>query len=104
MECSVTMATDQETPQNTRETEGSSSSSDNTQPTMLVMYYNIVLINAPHSEGPYGATLLADVYDDMATVNSRLATLQSKWAGIVRSDVQLEVLTSLLKDHVILLL
>lgn len=27
----------------------------------------------------------------MATVNSRLATLQSKWASIVRYDIQLEV-------------
>lgn len=44
-----------------------------------------------HSEGPYSVTLLADVYDDMAAVNSRLATLQSKWATIVRSDIQLEV-------------
>ena len=44
-----------------------------------------------HSDGPYGATLLANVYEDMATVNGRLATLQSKWASIVRSDIQLEV-------------
>jgi len=43
------------------------------------------------SEGPYSSTLLADVYDDMATVNSRLATLQSKWASIIRYSVQLEV-------------
>ena len=50
-----------------------------------------MLFNASHSDGPYGATLLADVYDDMATVNGRLATLQSQWASIVRSDIQLQV-------------
>lgn len=49
-----------------------------------------MLLNAC-SEGPYSSTLLADVYDDMATVNSRLATLQSKWASIVRYSVQLGV-------------
>ena len=50
-----------------------------------------MLILLLHSDGPYDAALLADVYDDMATVNSRLATLQSKWASIVRFNVQLEV-------------
>ena len=55
------------------------------------------------SDGPYGAVLLADIYDDMATVNSRLATLQSRWASIVRRDVQLEVSKYLATGHVILL-
>jgi len=43
----------------------------------------------------YGSVLLADIYDDMATVNRRLSALQSQWATIVRFDVKLEVGVSL---------